>query len=142
MGVVHFQGVVVRKAHRILVLRDTAELRVRKKQLSLRNGWVTKTAATLGNGVKERVRNQGRQRIAHGEVLRIQLISVEPRGNHMGTMVANVSNVDYVVGRRGELESIRPLLDVSCFPVRRDCAGAKPHIGQSAKRVPGLRNQS
>ena len=48
-------------------------------------------------------------------------------------MIADVGDVDYVVGRRRILESVHPLLNIVGLAARVDRVDAESHIGQAAQ---------
>ena len=110
VSIVYVQGVVTRTSCRILVFVDVAEFRMRPKQLSLRNRRLIKAASTRSNLAEEWVWNLRQQSIAHRKVLGIQLIQIEAARVHVHAMIANIGDIDHVVGRRRILETVGPLL--------------------------------
>src|SRR6266536_3258936 len=102
----------MRTARGILIFVNVAELRVGSKQLPLLNRGLIKAAAARGDLAEEWVWNLSQQRVTHGEVLGIDLIQIQAAGINVDPMIANVGDINYVIGRRRILESVHPLLIV------------------------------
>src|SRR6478672_9615986 len=102
----------MRTTRGILAFVNITEFRVGPEQLPLLNRGLIKTAAAQGDVAEERIWNLIQQGIAHREVLGINLIQIEAAGDDVDAVVADVGDVQYVVGSRRILESIHPLLSI------------------------------
>src|SRR5208283_156406 len=104
MRVAGIQSVVTRTAHRSICFADVAEFRIWPEQLTLQNRGLIQTATARGDMPVERIWNLIFQRIAHREETWIQLIGIDAR-NHVGAVIAHISEFNDVVRRGCVLES-------------------------------------